>query len=117
MGNVFIFFSETKASENHGHVLAKMMARIKSLPNQTCEIKSLPNQTCENCKQTSCLNGQVLTRENFVPGAQLTLANGLLLGISLCLTETIGNFKYINSHNETFYTTLNYNNIKYKCVW
>jgi len=66
--NVFSFFSEIGTSEIQALVLIKIMARMKSLPNT--------NPKCENCKQTSCLNGRVLTRENFVPVARVTARNG-----------------------------------------
>merc|ERR1712183_759981 len=65
--NVFNFCSETDASGIHGQVLFKMMGRMKSLPD--------PTPKCKNCKQElpSCLNDQVLTQENFVPGAKVNM--------------------------------------------
>eukprot|EP00092_Neocalanus_flemingeri_P046991 GFUD01053082.1.p1 GENE.GFUD01053082.1~~GFUD01053082.1.p1 ORF type:complete len:277 (-),score=60.75 GFUD01053082.1:11-841(-) len=57
--NVYNFCSEIEASEANGLVLLKMLAKMKILQSPKCE----------NCKQTPCLNGQLLTRENFVPGA------------------------------------------------
>jgi len=65
--NVFNFCSETEPSEIHGLVLLKIMARMKNLPN--------PTPKCGNChcEQTYCLDGQALTIENFLPGAQVSL--------------------------------------------
>jgi len=87
IGNVFNFFSETDASEAHRIVIFKMMARMKSLPNPT------PN--CKNCDQNFCLNDQVVTRENFVPGARVTPANGngSIFTSVLCHNDYMGSFK------------------------
>eukprot|EP00092_Neocalanus_flemingeri_P063817 GFUD01077290.1.p1 GENE.GFUD01077290.1~~GFUD01077290.1.p1 ORF type:complete len:278 (-),score=70.22 GFUD01077290.1:20-853(-) len=57
--NVYNFCSEIESSQANGLVLLKMLAKMKVLQSPKCE----------NCKQTPCLNGQLLTRENFVPGA------------------------------------------------
>jgi len=116
--NVFNFFSEIEASEIHGLVLLKIMARMKSLPNT--------NPKCENCEQTTCLNGQMLTRENFVPTAQVTPSNGngkicldpstymfypIFTSVLLCNDGYMGRFKL---NNTTYNFTLD--TFKYKCI-
>jgi len=104
--NVFDFCSETEASEVHALALFKMMARMKTLPN--------PTQKCENCEQTICLNGQELTRDNFVPGAQVTLGNGGIWTSVIWLNEGQGDrgkFKYKNLNQASFPLNV----FKYKC--
>jgi len=107
LDNVFDFCSETDASGIHGQVIVKMMGRMKNLPNPTAK--------CGNCEQEqiSCLNGQVLTRENFVPGAQLTTAigsRGICTSV-LCHNENTGSFK---CRGNTYNYSLN--TLKYKCI-
>eukprot|EP00092_Neocalanus_flemingeri_P102204 GFUD01130718.1.p1 GENE.GFUD01130718.1~~GFUD01130718.1.p1 ORF type:complete len:242 (+),score=58.43 GFUD01130718.1:52-777(+) len=70
--NVCNFCSEIDASEANALVLLKMLAKMKILPNPKCG----------NCKQTSCLNGQVLTRENFVRGATVVEPTQQIKGTS-----------------------------------
>jgi len=104
--NVFDFCSEIEASEVHALALFKMMARMKTLPN--------PTQKCENCEQTICLNGQELTRDNFVPGAQVTLGNGGIWTSVIWLNEGQGDrgkFKYKNLNQASFPLNV----FKYKC--
>eukprot|EP00092_Neocalanus_flemingeri_P027503 GFUD01029836.1.p1 GENE.GFUD01029836.1~~GFUD01029836.1.p1 ORF type:complete len:266 (+),score=70.19 GFUD01029836.1:59-856(+) len=84
--NVFDFFAETEASEIHGLVLLKMVARMKVLVLQGCE----------NCRKASCLNGQKLTLENFVPGAMVTHRNkGDGSSVKLIQVEEAGSFSCI----------------------
>jgi len=103
--NVFNFCSETEteASGIRGHVIVKMMGRMKSLPNTTPK--------CENCKQTSCLIGQVLTRDNFVPGARVTASNGMIYTSVVCHNENTGSFKYRDNLYNWSLTSF-----KYKCI-
>jgi len=106
--NVFNFCSETDASGIHGQVLFKMMGRMKSLPD--------PTPKCKNCKQEqpSCLNDQVLTQENFVPGAKVTTTNGYgIMGSSvLCHDQSSGRFKNIAGQGFEYSLA----GLKYKCV-
>eukprot|EP00092_Neocalanus_flemingeri_P021139 GFUD01022910.1.p1 GENE.GFUD01022910.1~~GFUD01022910.1.p1 ORF type:complete len:283 (-),score=49.75 GFUD01022910.1:48-896(-) len=61
--NALNFCSENEATETHGLVLFKMMAMMNNIV--------LPKAKCETCQQTSCLNAQILTAQNFVPGAKV----------------------------------------------
>jgi len=106
--NVFSFFSEIETSEIHGLVLVKIMARMKSLPN--------PNLKCENCEQTNCLNGQVLTRENFVPVARVTPSNGngsIWTSVLLRHDKYMGRFKHNNTSQFQDFTL---GTFKYQCI-
>ena len=49
------FCSTKEATESHALVLFKMLGRMKNMPQ-------IPS--CENCKQTPCSNGQVVTFKN-----------------------------------------------------
>jgi len=69
LNNAIEFFSGSEASEVHGLVLMKIMARMK---NTEC---SIPLK-CKNCKSSPCLDGQGLTFGNFVTGAEVILING-----------------------------------------
>ena len=53
--NVMNFCSTNEATESHALVLFKMLGRMKNMPQ-------IPS--CENCKQTPCSNGQVVTFKN-----------------------------------------------------
>merc|ERR1712096_374969 len=77
--NVSDFCFETEASEIHALAFFKIMARMKTLPNPTLK--------CENCQKTICLHGQRLTRENFVPGAQVKVCGTLSICTTVCLNE------------------------------
>jgi len=105
---VFNFCSETDASGIHGQVIFKMIGRMKNLPNPT------PTPKCENCEQEqpSCLNGQVLTRENFVPGAKVVHGNGRIYFYTtvLCHNENKGSFKSTSNFDQPLA------NFKYKCI-
>merc|ERR1719186_760574 len=94
MDNVVNFCSDADASGIKGQVIVKMIGRMKSLPNPT------PNPKCENCEQEqpSCFNGQVLTRENFVPGAKVTptVGSGIIYTSVLCHDQNRGSFKNMN---------------------
>eukprot|EP00092_Neocalanus_flemingeri_P029234 GFUD01031737.1.p1 GENE.GFUD01031737.1~~GFUD01031737.1.p1 ORF type:complete len:274 (+),score=69.56 GFUD01031737.1:52-873(+) len=106
--NVYKFFSETEASEVDGLVLVKMMARMMSLPDPMCE----------NCKKTACLDGQVLTRENFVPGATV-LMNGqksklVEVDVDLGDGRSVQNrFIFLNIHKSVGYYHQCYS---FKCI-
>ena len=61
--NALDFFSKTEATEEHGLVLLKIMAKMKNIPSSKCG----------NCKLASrpCLDGHDVTDINFVKGANV----------------------------------------------
>merc|ERR1712096_14724 len=105
------FCSETDASGIRGQVIVKMIGRMKSVPNPKCE-------NCEE-EQLSCLNGQVLTRENFVTGAKVDRGDGLFYTSVLCHNEYMGSFKNMTEIGRNLYSYGPFDrplaNFKYKC--
>ena len=55
------FFSQVEPTQAHGLVLLKVMAKMKNL---------VP-PVCDNCKAYPCIDGEVLTKTNFVVGARV----------------------------------------------
>jgi len=61
--NAINMFSQTEATEAHGLVLMKTMAKMAKFI------------LCSNCQSSTCRNGVGVTRENFMPGAKVTGVN------------------------------------------
>jgi len=66
-GNVYKFCSENDASDITGLVVYKMLGRMEMMPKE-----------CDNCQKTPCLNGQTLTLENFVTGANVNIGGTIV---------------------------------------
>jgi len=85
LDNAVEFISITEATQANGLVLMKMITRMKEMTPITTK--------CQNCKSDPCLDSRGLTRENFVPGAQVVDNAGLF---------DIQQLLYVNSSKGTF---------------
>jgi len=61
LSNAFDFFSHVEPTQAHGLVLLKVMAKMRNL---------VP-PVCDNCKAYPCIDGEELTKANFVVGAKV----------------------------------------------
>eukprot|EP00092_Neocalanus_flemingeri_P021867 GFUD01023722.1.p1 GENE.GFUD01023722.1~~GFUD01023722.1.p1 ORF type:complete len:273 (-),score=76.30 GFUD01023722.1:16-834(-) len=102
------FFSEALVSaEFNAMALAKIMAMLN-------KIKPL---YCQNCYQSPCLDGQGVTRENFVPGATILGVSGMgaITGVHQLLREKGNKFDARLDSGISHECTLNPDWYKYKC--
>jgi len=89
-GNVYKFCSENEASDMTGLVVYKMLGRMERLPKP---------KECDKCQKTPCLNGRLLTRENFVTGANVDIG-----GVTVKLVAGA-----VNAHNQQMFRCDRYN--------
>jgi len=68
--NIYSIF-ELFDSEAHGGDNSLALHRLMAKANRIQPAPSPSTSVCENCKQSPCLHGQVLTRDNFVINAQV----------------------------------------------
>jgi len=61
LSNAFDFFSRVEPTQANGLVLLKVMAKMKNV---------VP-PVCDNCKAYPCIDGEELTKANFVVGARV----------------------------------------------
>jgi len=61
LSNAFDYFSHVEPTQAHGLVLLKVMAKMKNV---------VP-PVCDNCKAYPCIDGEELTKANFVVGARV----------------------------------------------
>eukprot|EP00092_Neocalanus_flemingeri_P104798 GFUD01134277.1.p1 GENE.GFUD01134277.1~~GFUD01134277.1.p1 ORF type:complete len:265 (-),score=78.28 GFUD01134277.1:40-834(-) len=72
---VYEFFEKAEFSQVNAVVMFKLMSRLRS-------VNTLPSQSqCWNCQQTPCLDGQEVTKENFVSGARMHFGGRELVSV------------------------------------
>eukprot|EP00092_Neocalanus_flemingeri_P087910 GFUD01111013.1.p1 GENE.GFUD01111013.1~~GFUD01111013.1.p1 ORF type:complete len:280 (-),score=61.22 GFUD01111013.1:34-873(-) len=109
---VYEFFDEAEFSQVNAVVLFKLMSRLRS-------VNTLPSQSqCRNCQHIPCLDGQEVTRENFVQGARMHCRERELVSVGGAIYDAYGS-PYVNltrfkdgSHSPFF---LNMRQCAYKC--